>query len=278
MKSIVLFISLFSFFGSEFNNIIVESKVEKLPLGRRVISTLNNDRVESKVYSFSEAKVVKTNSGEKRQLIDGETTHLESFEIHTTMLEPSKAPHGSQIHTDSEEIVFVKEGQIEVTINKEKKVIGPGSIALIMPGDEHGIENISESQATYYIIKYKSKMAIDAERGKIAGGSMLLDWENIKFQPHERGGVRKFFDRKSAISDRIEMHATTLKSGIKSHEPHTHKPAEIIIMMDGTTEMEIDGNIYQGKVGDIYFLGSNSSHAIRNTGAKSCTYLAFQWE
>ncbi len=256
MKSIALFVFILCFFGN----------------GRIV------NRVESKVYSFSEAKVEKTSSGEKRQLIDGETTHLANFEIHTTMLEPGKAPHGSHVHADSEEIVFVKDGKIEVTLNNEKKVLGPGSIALIMPGDEHGIENVSESQATYYIIKYKSKMAMDAERGKTAGGSMLIDWENIKFQPHDRGGVRKFFDRKSAMSERIEMHATTLNPNIKSHEPHTHKPAEILIMMDGTTEEEIDGSTYQGEVGDIYFLGSNSSHAIRNTGKKPCTYLAFQWE
>ena len=49
-------------------------------------------------------------------------------------------------------------------------------------------------------------------------------------------------------------------------------------MMDGTTEMEIGGKIYQGEVGDIYFLGSDIHHAIRNTGNKPCMYLAFQWE
>jgi (S)-ureidoglycine aminohydrolase len=234
--------------------------------------------VESKVYSFSKATVEKTSSGEKRQFIDGETTHLENFEIHTTMLEPGKAPHGSQIHADSEEIVFVKDGKIEVTLNNEKRIMGPGSVVLVMPGDEHGIENISNSRATYYIIKYKSKMTMNADRGKTAGGSELIDWEKIPFQPHDRGGVRKFFDRKSAMSDRIEMHATTLNPNIKSHEPHTHAPAEIVIMMDGTTEMEIDGNTFQGQVGDIYFLGSKTSHAIRNTGTKPCTYLAFQWE
>ena len=236
------------------------------------------DNVESKVYSFSEAKIEKTSSGEKRQLIDGETTHLENFEIHTTMLEPGKAPHGSQVHTDYEEIVFVKEGRVEMMINDTKKVLGPGSVALVLPGDEHGIVNTSESRATYYIIKYKSKAAMDNERGKNAGGSMLIDWESLEFKSHSRGGRRNFFDRKSAMSERIEMHATTLNPGIKSHEPHTHAPAEIIVMMDGTTEMEIGGKIYPGEVGDIYFLGSNIPHAIRNTGVKPCMYLAFQWE
>lgn len=119
---------------------------------------------------------------------------------------------------------------------------------------------------------------MDTERGTNAGGSMLLDWESLEFKLHNKGGRRNFFDRKSAMSERIEMHATTLNPGIKSHEPHTHAPAEIVIMMDGTTEMEIGDNIYPGIVGDVYFLGSNIPHAIRNTSDKSCMYLAFQWE
>lgn len=236
------------------------------------------DKVESKVYSFSEVKVEKTGTGEKRQLIDGETTHLENFEIHTTTLNPGTAPHGSHVHANSEEIVFIKEGNLKITINNNSKEMGPGSVALIMPGDEHGIVNTGKVPATYYIIRYKSKKPMDSERGKIAGGSIFLDWNEIKFQPHDKGGIRRFFDRKSAMSERIEMHATTLNPAIKSHEPHTHAPAEIVIMMDGTTEMEIGDGIYQGKTGDIYFLGSNIPHAIRNTGVKQCMYLAFQWE
>lgn len=239
---------------------------------------IKDKNVESKVYSFSKAKVEKTDTGEKRQLIDGETTHLKNFEIYTTTLEPGKMPHGSQIFADYEEIVFVKEGQLKVTINENSKEMGPGSVALILPGDEHTLKNAGNARATYYIIKYKSKLPVNIKRGKNNGNSMLLDWDNIEFKAHDKGGTRKYFDRKSAMSDRIEMHVTTLNPGIKSHKPHTHEPAEIVIMMDGNTEMEIGGRLYRGIVGDIYFLGSNIPHAIKNTGAEPCMYLAFQWE
>jgi (S)-ureidoglycine aminohydrolase len=151
-------------------------------------------------------------------------------------------------------------------------------VALIMPGDEHGVVNAGESQATCYIVKYKSKKPMNLERGKAAGGSMTIDWDDLKFVPHDKGGIRRYFDRKSAMSDRIEMHVTTLNPDIKSHEPHTHEPAEIVIMMDGTTEMEIGDGMYKGFVGDIYFLGSKIPHAIRNIGNKPCMYMAFQWQ
>ena len=238
----------------------------------------NVERIESKVYSFSNTKVEPTKRGEKRQLMNGETTHMENFEIHTTTLNPGAAPHGKYTHTEFEEFLFVKEGRLKVTLNNDIKVVGPGSVALILPGDEFDIENGSDKPATYFVVKYKSKMPIDIEKGKAAGGSVLLNWDELKFQPHDRGGQRKFFDRKSAMSDRIEMHATTLNPAIKSHEPHTHAPAEIVIIMAGTTEMEIGDGIYPGKVGDVYFLGSNIPHAIRNTGSEPCMYLAFQWE
>ena len=234
--------------------------------------------VESKVYSYSNAEVEKTESGEKRNLIDGETTHLENFEIHATTLNPGKAPHASQIHADYEEIVFVREGQLKVTINEKSDILNAGSVALIMPGDEHALDNAGKSNTTYYIIKYRSKKPLSAERGKNSGGSMMVQWDSLKFSPHDKGGIRRYFDRKSAMSERIEMHATTLNPAIKSHEPHTHLPDEIVIMMEGTTEMEIGSRTFSGTAGDVYFMGSNISHAIRNTGNKPCMYLAFQWE
>ncbi len=212
------------------------------------------------------------------KFMDGETTHMENFEIHTTMLKPGMAPHGSHVHSDSEEIVFVKEGQLKVTINDDSKVIGPGSVALIMAGDEHGLENGGNTNATYYIIKYKSKQPLNAERGKLAGGSQIIDYDDIKFTPHDKGGIRRYFDRKSAESERIEMHATTLNPHLKSHDPHTHLPAEIIVMMKGNTEMVIGDGNYKGEAGDIFFLGSNIPHGIQNIGDEQCQYLAFQFE
>ena len=235
------------------------------------------EKIESGVYSFAKARTFKTVNGQTKTLIEGENTHMTNFEIKTNTLNPGTSSFENQI-TDSEEIIFIREGLINITVNEVKKEMGPGSVALIMPGDEHGISNRGKSQSAYYTIEYKSKKPMDTDRGKSAGGSVLIDWNNIKYQPHDKGGIRRFFDRKSAMSERIEMHVSTLNPAVKSHEPHTHEPAEIVIMMEGTTEMEIGGKIYPGEVGDVYFLGSGIPHAIRNTGSKPCMYLAFQWE
>jgi (S)-ureidoglycine aminohydrolase len=69
-----------------------------------------------------------------------------------------------------------------------------------------------------------------------------------------------------------------LKEGLKSHDPHTHRAEEIVLVIDGQTEMELGSKLYKGTVGDIYYLGSNISHAIRNDGKGLCSYFAFQFE
>ena len=241
-----------------------------------LIST--SERIDSKVYSFSGTKTERTGTGEKRQLMEGETRHFENFEIHTIMLEPGKTSDESNIHKVSEEIIFVREGKLKISVNAESKVVGSGSVALIMPGDNYELENPGTANTTFYVISYKSKQPINEERGKIAGGSQILDFDAIEFTPHDKGGIRRYFDRKSAMSDRLEMHATNLNAGIKSHEPHTHHAAEIILMIDGNTEMEIGDSVYKANKGDVYFVASDVPHAIKNIGDKQCMYFAYQWE
>jgi (S)-ureidoglycine aminohydrolase len=106
----------------------------------------------------------------------------------------------------------------------------------------------------------------------------MKDWNKIEFKPHDKGGVRNYFETSTAMCKRLEMHVTTLNAGLKSHDPHTHVAEEIILMMDGKTEMQIDKNLYKGKEGSIFFVNSGELHGIKNEGITPCTYFAFQFE
>lgn len=234
--------------------------------------------VESKVYIFSETKAESTKFGSVRQMVNNSTARMDRFEILGMTLNPGKVIDQNRENLSFERIIIVKEGRLKITLNGKSEDINPGSVALIMPDDRCAIENTGLLPATFFSVKYKSKLPVDLARGKSAGGSMLINWDNLKFVPHDKGGIRRYFDRKSAMSDRLEMHVTTLNPHLQSHPPHTHIPAEIIVMMKGTTEMEIGGKNYPGKVGDIYFLESNVSHGIHNTGEEPCIYMAFQFQ
>ncbi|GAB3019234.1 cupin domain-containing protein [Spirosoma pulveris] len=233
--------------------------------------------IVSKTYVWAQAPVTRKTASEQRTILDGTSTDFSHIEIHATTLPPHQAPHPAHKH-DDEELIIIKEGQLTVTIAGKTKTLGAGSVALMMPGDEHGFDNRGDSPATYYVMRYAAKEPADAERGKKAGGSFWIDWKDVAFQPHDKGGIRRMFDRATAMSKRFEMHVTTLNQGLWSHPPHTHRAAEILLMVDNSAQESIDGKLHPATTGDLIFLESNVPHAIQNTGNKPCTYFAFQFE
>jgi len=238
----------------------------------------NTTPVPSAVYRWKEFPVKMQETRESRAIFEGSTTHLEYFEMHATTLFPGKMPHSKHTHDKDDELILVREGQLKITTEKTSKVIGPGGIALIVPGEEHGLENIGESKAIYYIIKLRSKAPMDVERSINAGGTILIDRSDLTFNTHEKGGRWNYFDRPTASCDDFEMHATRLNPKLSSHAPHTHVQEEIILMLSGDAVMQIDGKKFETTTGDVIFLDSNVPHNITNTGEEPCEYFAFQWK
>ena len=235
-----------------------------------------NDPILSGVYYWNKLEPIKEDTRIRRQVLDGKTFALENFEIHTSTLEPGKAPHPPHKHADQEELMIVKEGTVKITVNGNSKILGPGSIAFAMPGDEHGIENAGKIQATYFTLKYKGRMP-DIERGKQGGGSFMIDWNDLKTNNTGKGYRRDFFNRATSQLKQFEMHTTALNADSVSHAPHTHIQEEIILILRGNVEMYIDGKLYKGAAGDMYFLSANVPHALHNIGKEQCEYFAFQW-
>jgi (S)-ureidoglycine aminohydrolase len=178
---------------------------------------------------------------------------------------------------NEEHLYIIKKGTLDVTTADSSYWLGAGSILLLMPGEKLAIQN-RESSCEYYVMKYRSHFPIDKVREEKAGSSFVKDWNKVEFKPHDRGGVRTFFERPTAMLKRLEMHETTLNAGLKSHAPHTHAAKEIIVMMEGNTEMLIGEKTFKGKDGSVYFLESNILHGITNIGTTPCTYFAIQFE
>lgn len=233
--------------------------------------------LSSGLFDLSAAEVRERKSGKRMPLLLGASRDFEYMEMHATTLVPGASPHAPHEHDDIEEVIIVKEGKLEVSIGEEEYSLSPGSVALIMPGDWHGIINKGVDEVLYYTFRYRAKARKDDQRGKEAGGSLVIPWEEVAFREHDRGGVRSFFERPTAMCERFEMHVTTLNAGIQSHPPHTHRAAEIILMIKGNSQEQINDQFYEGEAGDFYFLESESLHTIRNVGQEACTYFAFQF-
>lgn len=236
-----------------------------------------DNTVTSDVYRFADLKVEKESTRERRQILKGNTRDLELLEIYTTTVPPGKASHGAHKHDDSEELIIVKEGKVRVKINGKSKVLGAGSVAVAIPGEEHGFENAGDVPATYYVLKYRSRLPVNVELAKTAGGSFMIDWNDLQAKQHDKGSRRDFFERPTAMTNRYEMHVTMLNAGINSHDPHTHRSEEIVLIIRGNVSMQIGQEHKKASAGDLIFLGSEVLHALTNIGNEPCEYFAFQW-
>ena len=199
---------------------------------------------------------------------------MKFLQMTANALLPAKEKSKFQVPDDEEYLMLIKKGTLAITIKDSSWSIGSGSIALLMPTEKYAIQNTSGESCSYYLMKYRSKTPTN----KTSGSSFVKDWDKIEFKPHDKGGIRHYFERPTAMCKRLEMHVTTLKEGIKSHEPHKHRAEEIVLVIDNKTEMQIADKFYKGGAGDVYYLGSNVSHAIRNDGKGTCMYFAFQFE
>ncbi len=233
--------------------------------------------IESKVYDWQNATIIKKEASERRNLVDGTSTDFKHINVHTTTLYPNH-PASKLHHNLDEELLIVKEGKMTITIAGKTHILGPGSVVLNIPNEDHSIVNNEPTNLTYYAMRYESVLPKDSIRAKNAGGSVVLNWNDVEFKAHDKGGRRNFLDRATAMCKRLEMHVTTLNEGLMSHPPHTHKAAEILILVEGQAEETINGRWLQAQSGDLIFLQSMVPHAIRNNGKGSCTYFAFQFE
>jgi (S)-ureidoglycine aminohydrolase len=235
------------------------------------------DVLSSGMFDLSAAQVLDRESGKRMPLLLGESRDFNLLEMHATTLVPGGSPHPPHEHDDIEEVIIVKEGTLEVLIGDNRHQLGQGSVALILPGDWHGITNVGADEVLYYTFRYRSKAAKNEQRGKEAGGSLVIHWEDVPYRERTKGGVRSFFERSTAMCERLEMHVTTLNPEIQSHPPHTHRATEIILMLEGKSQEQINDEYFEGESGDFYFLESESLHTIKNVGQEACTYFAFQF-
>jgi quercetin dioxygenase-like cupin family protein len=109
-------------------------------------------KLRSTVFDWEKLAVKPTKTGERREIVDSPTVTCTNFECHVTTLNPGEVPHASHRHPD-EELVIVKEGLMEVTINGVTQRAGPGSIIFYASNDEHGMKNAGATRATYHVVR-----------------------------------------------------------------------------------------------------------------------------
>ena len=233
--------------------------------------------ITSGVYHWNELPVKKDIQREIRSIMEGTTNEFSYFEVHATTQEKGARPKPPHAQTDIEELMIIKEGKMKATIGNKTSILGAGSVLLIAPGDMQTFENAGDGPLTYYVFQFRSKNGVDMERNNKAGGSLLLNADSLPFKESTKGAGKKYFDRPTATCSNYEMHITQLNKKGPSHAPHTHIDTEIILVIDGEVEINIDGKDYKASAGDMIISESGKLHGVGNATEKPCSYFAFKW-
>jgi XRE family transcriptional regulator, regulator of sulfur utilization len=111
--------------------------------------------MHSTVFDWDKLKVDTINVGERRAVFDSPVATLDRLECHITTLNPGEQPHDPHQHPE-EEMLFLKEGTMDIMQNGEHHRIGPGSVVFNASNEPHGYRNVGETKATYWILKWYS--------------------------------------------------------------------------------------------------------------------------
>jgi len=107
--------------------------------------------------------------------------------------------------------------------------------------------------------------------------SQAIDWNSLKPTPTKTGQRREVFDAPTATLDKLHGHITTLNPGENTGPLHRHPQEELVIVKEGTIEVNIDGRTQVVGPGSVIFFAVNENENMTNVGKMPATYLVLQW-
>ena len=107
--------------------------------------------------------------------------------------------------------------------------------------------------------------------------SRVIDWTSLAPTATRTGERRDLFDAPTATLDRFHGHATTLNPGENTGALHRHPQEELVIIQQGTIEVNIDGRKQTVGPGSVVFFAVNENENMTNVGKTPATYVVVQW-
>jgi quercetin dioxygenase-like cupin family protein len=105
----------------------------------------------SQCFKYEDMVVKKNGENESRNVFDGLTHANTQVDIHLTSLGPGQMPHAAHHHVH-EEIVMLRSGQLDVTIEGKTTRVTGGSVVYVHSNEEHGWKNPGPGRAEYFVL------------------------------------------------------------------------------------------------------------------------------
>jgi len=82
----------------------------------------------------------------------GADNGAKGFTVHLTEIRPGQASHAAHVH-ESEEVIFVLEGEVEVSVGGEVRTVGPNTAIYYTPNVPHYLRNVGDTPIRYLVVK-----------------------------------------------------------------------------------------------------------------------------
>lgn len=216
--------------------------------------------------------------GLSRAVFDNPTPTLEKFEMHVTTLRPGMASHPVHQHA-WEEMLLIKEGDVELSINGQKHRAGPGCLIFFASHDPHNLTNIGDAPATYYVINFCTDLVHTvpdkpAHEQAVPGmlPSSVIDCDHLAVTPTKTGTRCNVVDSPTLTFVQLSSHITTLNAG-QSTQPDIIDPGdELFVVKSGLLEVTVNGITCRIKEGSFFYCAPNDKRTLKNVGATPAAY------
>jgi len=111
------------------------------------------DKLASAIFDWEKLAVIPTPKGSRRDVFDGPTATVDKAHCHITTLNPGEDSGEPRRHLQ-EEILIIKEGLVEATLDGRTQTVGPGSILFFAANAVTRLRNVGATPTTYIVINY----------------------------------------------------------------------------------------------------------------------------
>lgn len=110
-------------------------------------------KLASQIHDWDTMTATPTANGVRRALFDGPTATLDKLHCHITTLNPGQNSGEPRRHLQ-EEVIIVKEGSVEATVDGHTQVAGPGSVFFFAANAVTRLRNAGDTPATYHVVYF----------------------------------------------------------------------------------------------------------------------------
>jgi len=113
----------------------------------------NTPKLASTIFDWEKMQPTTISNGVRRALFDAPTATLDKIHCHITTLNPGQNSGAPSRHLQ-EEVIIIKEGLVEATVDGRTQTVGPGSVIFFAANAVTRLRNAGNGPATYTVIYY----------------------------------------------------------------------------------------------------------------------------